>query len=73
MRRVRTAGLLAFTAATTAAFVALVTPGCVQNQDNSPISISHSQGRPALSIASSRPPPPPGRNRTTGPARERDS
>jgi hypothetical protein len=50
---VKTAGLMAFTAAATAVLLALITPGCTQNQENSPISISHAQGRPALSIACS--------------------
>jgi len=50
-RRARTVGLIVLTAAITAAFVSLVIPGCTQNQDNSPISISNSQGRLALSVA----------------------
>jgi hypothetical protein len=39
------------TAAITAILACLIIPGCTQNQDNSPISISNSQGRLALSVA----------------------
>ena len=49
-RSVRTIGLMAFAAAVTAILMALILPGCTQNRDNSPISISNSQGR-ALSVA----------------------
>ena len=48
----RTAGLVAFTAAATTILTALAVPGCMQNQDNAPITVSHSQGR-ALAIACS--------------------
>lgn len=48
----RTIGLMAFAAAVTALLIALILPGCSQNQDNSPISISNSQGR-SLSVACS--------------------
>jgi hypothetical protein len=50
-RSVRTVGLIALTAVFTAVLVSLVTPGCTQNQANSPISIS--QGRLALTVACS--------------------
>jgi len=33
--------------------MALIIPGCMQNQDNSPISVSNSQGRVVLSLACS--------------------
>jgi hypothetical protein len=39
------------TVAITAVLVSLVIPGCTANQDNSPISISNSQGRLVLSVA----------------------
>ncbi|MGE5294882.1 MAG: hypothetical protein ACM3VT_08630 [Solirubrobacterales bacterium] len=40
--------------ATTAVLVMFVVPGCFrQNQDNSPISINNSQGRPMLSVTCS--------------------
>jgi hypothetical protein len=35
----------------TAVLIPLTLPGCTQNQDNSPISVSSFQGRPALSVA----------------------
>jgi hypothetical protein len=50
-RSARTIGLIALTAAITAVLVTLVIPGCTANQDNSPISISNSQGRLVLSVA----------------------
>lgn len=49
----RTTGLIALTAALTAALIGLIIPGCNQNQDNSPISITNSQGRQTLSVACS--------------------
>jgi hypothetical protein len=52
-RSARTIGLIALTAAITAMLVFLITPGCTQNQENSPISISNSQGRLVLSVACS--------------------
>ena len=51
-RSVRTAGLAAVIAAGTAVLTALILPGCMQNQDNAPITVSHSPGR-ALSVACS--------------------
>ncbi len=51
-RSVRTVERMAFTAAATAILIAFILPGCSQSQDNSPISISNSQGR-ALSVACS--------------------
>jgi len=39
-RSVRTVERMAFTAAATAILIAFILPGCSQNQDNSPISIS---------------------------------
>src|SRR5512133_4106861 len=51
---VRAAGLVIGVALTTAVLVSLAVPGCVdQNQDNSPISVSNSQGRLILSVACS--------------------
>jgi hypothetical protein len=44
---------MTLTAAVTAALLSLIIPGCTQNQDNSPISISNSQGRPSLYVACS--------------------
>ena len=52
-RPARSIGLVVLTATITAILVSLIIPGCTQNQDNSPISISHSQGRLALSVACS--------------------
>jgi hypothetical protein len=46
------AGLLALVAFVTAILTALNLPGCAQNQENSPISISHSSGR-MLAVACS--------------------
>ena len=48
-----TIGLIALTAAITAILACLIIPGCRQNQNNSPISISNSQGRLVLSVACS--------------------
>jgi len=50
-RSARIIGLIALTVAITAVLVSLVIPGCKANQDNSPISISNSQGRLVLSVA----------------------
>jgi len=52
-RSAKSVGLMVLTAAITAVLVSLVIPGCTQNQENSPISISNSQGRLALSVACS--------------------
>jgi len=52
-RPLRTIGFMTLTAAVTATLLSLITPGCTQNQDNSPISISNSQGRPSLYMACS--------------------
>ncbi len=52
-RSVRTIELMVLAAAMTALFILLALPGCTQNQDNSPISVSSFQGRPALSVACS--------------------
>jgi len=52
-RSAGTIGLMALAAAVTAILMPLAIPGCKVNQDNSPISISNSQGRPALSVACS--------------------
>jgi hypothetical protein len=52
-RYAQTVGLLATAAAAGAVLLSLVVPGCTQNQDNSPISINNSQGRPSLSVACS--------------------
>jgi alkylated DNA repair dioxygenase AlkB len=50
---IKATGFVVMVAATTAILVAFVIPGCTQNQDNSPISISNSQGRQSLSVACS--------------------
>ncbi len=50
-RSAGTIGLMALAAAVTALLAPLGIPGCSQNQNNSPISIS--QGRAALSVACS--------------------
>ncbi len=52
-RPARTIGLVALMVAITVVLVSLIIPGCTQNQDNSPISISNSQGRLVLSVACS--------------------
>ncbi|MBN1505795.1 MAG: hypothetical protein JW955_03060 [Sedimentisphaerales bacterium] len=52
-RSTRSAGLIALAVAITAILVSFVIPGCTQNQENSPISVSNSQGRLALSVACS--------------------
>ena len=52
-RSAKSVGLIVLTATITAVLISVVIPGCTQNQDNSPISISHSQGRLALSVACS--------------------
>lgn len=52
-RPLRTVGFMTVTAAVTAALLSLITPGCSQNQDNSPISVHNSQGRPSLYLACS--------------------
>lgn len=46
-------GLVALAAAITAVLAFLIIPGCNQNQDNSPISITNVQGRSVLSVACS--------------------
>ena len=52
-RSIRMMGFVAFAAAVPTALMALIIPGCMQNQDNSPISVSNSQGRVVLSLACS--------------------
>jgi hypothetical protein len=52
-RSAKSVGVVALTAAITTVLASLVIPGCTQNQDNSPISISNSQGRLILSVACS--------------------
>jgi len=48
---VRATGLILITALVAAVVASLTVPGCIdQVQDNSPISINNSQGRPALSV-----------------------
>ena len=48
-----TIGLIALTAAITAVLAFLIIPGCQQDQNNSPISVSNWQGRAVLSVACS--------------------
>jgi hypothetical protein len=51
---VRVAGLIVAAALLASVLVSLTMSGCIdQVQDNSPISISNSQGRPALSVTCS--------------------
>jgi alkylated DNA repair dioxygenase AlkB len=50
---VKTTGLVAVNVTITAVLVGFIIPGCTQNQDNSPISITNSQGRPSLSVTCS--------------------
>ena len=50
-RSAKSVGLIILTVAITAVLVSLVNPGCTQNQENSPISITNSQGRLVLSVA----------------------
>jgi hypothetical protein len=50
-RSARSIGFIVLTATITAVLVSLIIPGCTQNQNNSPISISNSQGRLVLSLA----------------------
>lgn len=52
-RSIRTMGFVALAAAVPAMVTALIIPGCMQNQDNSPISVSNAQGRAALLLACS--------------------
>jgi hypothetical protein len=52
-RSIRTMGFTVLAAAVAAILPALILPGCTANQDNSPISISNSGGRAALSLACS--------------------
>ena len=52
-RSIRTMGLVTLAAAVATILTALIIPGCTQNQDNSPISVSNSGGRAALSLACS--------------------
>jgi hypothetical protein len=53
IQSVRTMRFIAFAAAVAAILTALIIPGCMQNQDNSPISVSTSGGRTTLSLACS--------------------
>jgi len=52
-RSIRTVGFVALAAAVPTVLMAFILPGCTQNQDNAPISISNSGGRAALSLACS--------------------
>lgn len=52
-RFAKTTGLIILTLTVMATLIAFVLPGCSQNQDNSPISISNFQGRQAISVACS--------------------
>ncbi len=52
-RSIRTMGFIVLAAAVLVVLSALIIPGCMQNQDNSPISVSNAQGRAALSLACS--------------------
>jgi len=52
-RSARSIGLIVLTATITAVLVSLIIPGCTQNQENSPISVSNSQGRLVLSVTCS--------------------
>ncbi len=49
----KTTGFIILFATLTAILLAFVIPGCTQNQDNSPIAITNSEGRRALSVACS--------------------
>jgi hypothetical protein len=52
-QRARAAAWMVLAAVGVAILIALAMPGCSQNQDNSPIRVSNSQGRPSLYVACS--------------------